>query len=420
MAGDVWRYRFYQMANGQPGFTSERHLFDLPINQVTFSSKLNDVGQFQGTVQMTDPGVQAALANQPPLDLLCERTALYVELNGNLVWGGVLQQSQYVASTKQTQIQGQDWWGYYTNSRFVAWNSSYTEADQLLIAADLMNIGLGNASNISQPGAQSPPVAAGYIIGGAVGVVLGPTPTGALAGTITSGTIITVAYAQSAFKNLGQAISDMGTAANGFDRSIDCAYTAGVPTKTYNLWYPRAGRTYQVQQASGAAVEFNFTGISGQDYQWTAGVTQCANVLFGAGSGGGNTAIASEAANPDLITQGWPLMEDSTSFTDIVSQNQLDQIALAYLNQVQLPVRQPQITYNVGNDSDQPLGSFAIGDDCRLVISPDPYFPIGYDSAGGNYGEIWWRIIQVQTTVSDDGKSNMVITLGMPPIIPGS
>lgn len=411
--GDQWRFRFYQMQTGLPGFTSELHLFDIPLSGVTFSTKLNNIGTMSGTIQMTDSGVQSALANQPSLDLLCDRTAVYVELNGNLVWGGIMQQAQYQSTKGQTKIQCQDWWGYFAGMRMITWNSSYTGVDQLLVAADLINIAQGNASSTSQ----IPNISAGYTAGGNVGVVLGPIATSALSGAVVSSQDVTVGYAQSAFKNLGQAISDIGTGANGYDWTIDVAYdTNGIPTKTFNLWYPRAGRTYQVQQASGAAVEFNMPGTSGQDYNWPSGVIQTANVLFAAGSGTGNSAISAEAASPDLLTTGWPLMENSTSFTDVIDQEQLDNIALAYLYQVQTPVRQPSVQYNPGSDSDQPLGSFAIGDDCRLIIAPDPFFQNGYDSARGNYGENWWRIIQVDTQVADDGKSNMTVSLATPPV----
>jgi hypothetical protein len=413
---DVWTYRFYQMQNGLTGFTSETHLFDLPLTAVTFSTKLGQVGTFQATVEQTDPSIQAILDGQPPWDLLLDRTAIYVDLNGALVWGGILQQSSYQASTQQTQLLGQDWWGYFANERIISWNSSYTNVEQLLMAADLINIAQGHASSSSQ----SPVLGAGYVTGGNVGVGLGTQAAAALAGSFSSGVSITVAWAESAFKNIGQAVSDMGTGANGFDWTIDVSYVSGVPTKTFNLWYPRAGRTYQKQQAAGSAVVFSLPGFSGQDYVWAAGATNPANVMFGAGSGSANSAIASIAANPQLLEEGWPILEDSTSFTDVNDQAQLDSITLAYLNQVQLPIRQPTIQYDVGSDSDQPLGSFAIGDDCRLIIAPDPYFPQGYDSSRGNLGENWWRIIETDVTVEDEGKSYMTVVLGLPPIFPGS
>ena len=192
-----------------------------------------------------------------------------------------------------------------------------------------------------------------------------------------------------------------------------------MPQKTFNLWYPRAGRTQQAQQAAGSAVVFNLAGTSGQDYILPAGVTQAANALFGAGSGAGNATIASLAANPNLLSEGWPLMENSVSFTDVNSQALLDQITLAYLNQVQLPVAQPQVFYNPGSDSDQPLGTFAIGDDARLIIDPDDFFPNGYDSSGGEIGEQWWRVIQTQVSVNEEGKSQMLVIFGTPPVFPG-
>jgi hypothetical protein len=279
-----------------------------------------------------------------------------------------------------------------------------------------MNIAQGAAS-ASGTGAQSPAIAAGYVVGGSVGVTMGPQAVAALAGTLTSGIDQTVAYASTAFKQVGQAISDLGTAAYGFDWTIDCAYASGVPAKTFNLWYPRAGRTQQQQQAAGSAVVFNMGGSSGQKYQWPTGVNQPSNVLFGAGSGSGNNAIASVASNPDLFDAGWPLTENSVSFTDVVSQALLDQITLAYLNAVQLPIALPEIWYNAGSDSDQPLGSFALGDDVRLMIPPDPYFQTGYDSAGTQSYEQWGRVQQVDVQVNDEGKSFMHLVLGTPPTI---
>lgn len=413
---DTWRYRFYAMQNGQPGFTSESHLFDLPLNKASFATILQQPGRWSGTVKLTDPGVKSALMGQPPLHLLEEKTAMYVELNGDLVFGGILQQVQYDALAQTAQLQGMDFWGYFAKSRIISWNASYTNVEQLLIAADLINIAQGNASSTSA----SPQIGAGYVVGGNVGVQLGTVAQEALAGTFTSGTAVTVAWAASAFKNIGQAVSDMGISALGFDWSIDVAYSTEVPTKTFNLWYPRAGRTEQAQNASGAAVVFDMGSTSGQGYKWQSGQTPPANVTFGAGSGAGSKAISAEAGDPSLLDEGWPLLEDSASYTDVVSQNLLDELTLAHLYARRLPISQVTVSYNAGSDSSQPVGSFAIGDDCRLIVPPDPYFPSGYDSAGTSLGENWWRIQQVTTTVNDEGKSKMDLILGLPPVLPGT
>lgn len=415
---DVWRYRFYQMANGQPGFTAESHLFDLPLNGVTFGSRLGQAGQLSGTIQMSDTTVQDALAGQPPLHLLADRTAVYVELNGDLVWGGVLQQPNYQSSTKQCQIQCQDWWGFFLNSRQISWNSSYANVDQLYIAADLLNCAMGAPYTSAQIPGYTPSYTG--VVGGGVGVLLGLTAQGALGGSYLSGITLTQSWLASANKAIGQAIADVGTAANGFDWTIDVAYdSSGNPTKTFNLWFPRAGRSYQTQQLTGGSVVFNLAGQSEQEYQWPTGTNKPGNTLYGIGSAAGATVPPAVASAPGLIQSGWPLLEDSVSFTDVSDPNLLSQLTQAYLNQVKYPVANPRITYNAGSDSDQPLGSFAMGDDARLIIPPDPYFQNGYDSARGNYGENWWRVIQTDVTVNDDGKSNMVLTFALPPTIVG-
>lgn len=414
--GDVWRYRFYQMQNGQPGFTSETHMFDLPLNGVTFGYKLNAVGQLTGNLQLSDVTVQDALAGQPSLDLLLDRTAVYVELNGDLVWGGVLQQANYDSMTKVAALVCQDWWGYFYNSRLIRWNATYTNADQLYIAADLINSAMG-----------APYTAGGYtpgysgVVGGVVGVSLGATAQGALNGSFTSGVTRTQSWLASSFKSIGQAVADLGNATNGFDWTIDVAYdSGGNPTKTFNLWYPRAGRTAQTQQLFGSETVFNMSGASGQNYKWPTGQKKPANDLFAAGSGAGGAAVEAEASDPGMLQQGWPLLEDNISLTDVSDQTLLNQLAQARLNQQKYPVRLPQVQYNAGADSDQPLGSFALGDDARLIIPPDVYFPNGYDSARGNFGEVWWRVVQNDVTVKDDGKSSMLITYALPPIIGGT
>jgi hypothetical protein len=413
---DTWRYRFYQMQNGQPGFTSESHLFDLPMNQVTFTTILQNTGSWSGKLQATDPAVKGALAGLPPLHLLCDRTAVYVELNGQLVYGGILQQVSYDSLAQQITLQGMDWWGYFNNGRIINWNANYTGTDQLLIAADLMNIAQGAASS----SAQTPALAANTVVAGSVGVLLGQIPTAALAGSYSSGNPQTQAWAASAYKPIGQAISDLGSSANGFDWTIDIAYVNGVPTKTFNLWYPRSGRTQQQQQTAGSAVTFDMGSSSGQKYVWVAGEIQTANILYGAGSGAGNTSITSEASAPVMWGQGYPLLQQSVSYTDILTQTLLDYVTQGNLIGLEYPVSQPQIQYNAGTDSNQPVGSYAIGDDVRLIIPPDPYFGTsGYDSEGTSTGEQWWRIQQVSVTVNDDGKSYQTLTLGTPPVFPG-
>ena len=413
---DSWRFKFYAMQNGQPGFTSESYLFDLPLNQVTFSSILGQVGSFSATVQMTDSAVKNVLLGQPPLHLLEDKTAIYVDLNGALVWGGILQQVGYDEDGQKAQLNGVDWWGYFALSRIISWNSSYSSIDQLLIASDLINIAQGNASTPSA----TPNIQANTVVGGNVGVQMGASATAALNGTYTSNVLISPAWRVASFKSIGQAVSDLGTTATGFDWTIDVAYDANKnPTKFFNIWYPRAGRTQQTQQIAGSAVVFDRGSTSGIKYSWPSGQSPPANTVYGAGAGAGAVSISSQQSDPSMLGQGWPLLEDSASFTDVSSQLLLDVLTRARMYSRRLPVSLPMMRYAAGNDSNQPLGSFALGDDCRLLIPPDPYFPTGYDSSRGNTGENWWRVIQAAVTVNDEGKSWMDLSFVLPPVLPG-
>jgi hypothetical protein len=420
---DVWRLLFYQMSNGEPHFTFEVPLFQVAGNSLTFSSKLNDVGQMSATIQQSDPGIVAAMKGLSPWHLLDERTSVYIDLNGRLVWGGILQQSSYQRSKHQTKIQAQEFWGYWMSNRLITWNASYTNVDQLFVAADLMNIAEGGGSIHTVPN-----IASGTVVGGNIGILQGQQAIAALASTRLSGVLVTVAYPATSLKQVGQAITDLATSSVGFDHSIDVGYAdsyilatygvgLGQPYKLFNLWYPRAGRTAQQQKTSGAQVIFHMRGLSGQDYVWNAGAVASANTVFGAGSGAGSTAITSTAANASLLTQGWPLTEAGVSWTDINDQNLLNHMTAAYLAQIQMPVAQPVIYYDPGENSDAPLGSFAMGDDCRVIIEPDDYFPNGYDSEGSGLGQQFWRIIAWQVNVTEQGRSQMQVTLGVPPVI---
>lgn len=389
MATDQWRYLFYAMQNGTPNFTSEVLLFALPMNSVSFTSKLNASGTFTGTCNLADPTVEKLLLGQPTFDLLCGKTAIYVELNGVLVWGGMLQTAKYQASSRQVQLGGVDWWAYFAQ-RIISWNASYSAQDQLFIASDLIN-------------------QAQAVVGGNVGVVV---PTAG-----TSGVNLTVSYLATDFKQISGAVNDIATNATGFDWSIDVQYVAGVPTKQFNLWFPRRGRTQQQQQAAGSAVTFVLNGASGQDYIWPADSSLQAITTYGSGAGGAGTGISSTASDPNVLNAGWPLLEDTISRADISQQSLLDAIVKGYQHGMEYPITLPEITYNVGAGSDQSIGTFTVGDDCRLIISPDAYFSAGYDSAV-NPG-VWWRICQLDVKVADQGLSQAHIVFARPPFIVG-
>ena len=68
---------------------------------VSFQNSLNAAGQFQGTVQLTDPGSSFAIASTLP-----GRTLLFITVDGTLRWSGFIIDSTYTRSTGQLVIRG--------------------------------------------------------------------------------------------------------------------------------------------------------------------------------------------------------------------------------------------------------------------------------------------------------------------------
>ena len=98
------------------------YLAELPLQQVTYSSVINGSGQFQATLNVEDPHVAAMdwiSATMPG------RTIIWIDIDGALVWGGVLLTRRYTMGSQTIQLGGNDLWSYF-NSRVQAADYSYT------------------------------------------------------------------------------------------------------------------------------------------------------------------------------------------------------------------------------------------------------------------------------------------------------
>lgn len=108
-------------------------LAELPLTQVTFSSVISAAGQFQGTLNIEDPRVAAIdwiTATEPA------RTLIWVDVDGALVWGGILWNRRYDDVQHTVTLTGNDLWSYF-NQRVQAADYSYTwmaPEDPMIIA----------------------------------------------------------------------------------------------------------------------------------------------------------------------------------------------------------------------------------------------------------------------------------------------
>src|SRR3569833_657772 len=67
-------------------------LDELPLSGVQFDKKLNDTGSQRGQLRVDDPEIRI---REPRLLAEPGRTALYVDRDGDLVWGGIVWTSRF-------------------------------------------------------------------------------------------------------------------------------------------------------------------------------------------------------------------------------------------------------------------------------------------------------------------------------------
>jgi len=316
-------------------------LAELPLSNVKFSRILNGAGAFRGTLKLGDAKVAALnpIASTQPA-----RTALYVDRDGALVWGGIIwTRGPYRPGTQSFDLGGMEFWSYFQirtkTSRYIVDTKAYAQQDQLFIARDLINYAQAKS-------------------GGSIGIVVNAE---------TSGVLRDRTYNSYDFTPVGQAIEQLSALLNGFDFSIEVAYVNGVPTKTFVPSYPRRGTS---AVTSGLLFEYPGNIV---DYIWPEDGTEQADTAYSIGLGQGATMLRSSSSVTSLLDVGYPLLEYLDSYKNVGTQSDLNAHAQADVIARANPVILPEIY--VRADADPVLGSYGTGDDVRLRINDGARFP---------------------------------------------
>ena len=371
--------------------TSYRYLFaDLLTNQinaelnltnVNFTQQLNAAGTFSGDLLISDSTLTVSNILNSTIPA---RTALYVDRDGVLVWGGVVWHRQYNSATQRIQITGQEFESYF-DKRIVynpsATASVFTNTDQLTIAQTLVNT------------AQSLP-------NGNIGVIVPATTSGKLVPSIT--------YYNYQLKTVYAALRDLAQQSNGassgfgFDFNIQVAYDgAGNPTKTLQIGYPQAGNRYSASNAS--APVFEFPAGNTNSYEYTEDGSLAANRIWVAGAGSNEGKNLQVASDTSKLTAGWALIEIADNRTDINDTTTLQNLAAGQLAAVSYP---PVSLKLVAPPFQSPVfGSYNIGDDVRVRIRDD-FFPNGIDTT--------YRLVALNVTAGENAAELVTLTLTLP------
>ena len=364
-------------------------LAELPFAKVTFSQRLNTPGSFTGTLKLSDRGV----ANLDPIGATNpSKTLTLIDLDGQIIWGGLNSTRTFSNTTHGLTVAGRETWAYFTQRLQAA---DYTVPNPLSAHWN------ANPADACQVAAQI--VADAIAVTGSAFSAMGIT----IREEFSNPNPIACSYPLSQLQTVDSIVSTLATTGyeTGFDFGIGWEWSNGqgsTPVPTLFIDYPRRGLAYT---GNSPALYVD----AAMEYTWPEDATQQANSVVGTASGSGAISSAAGPARA-VLGNGYPLLESTTSYSNVSTQAQLDACTDDDWALLMWPVVTATVTLPLLGDP--VIGSYIVGDDMRLVISPDERFPSGVDTN--------MRCTGIDATVADDGLSTQTITLGsalsLPPV----
>lgn len=357
----------------QSGSTANPIISELPFTDVNFTQQLNSIGSFQGHVLLSGFNTNNQNVYEGTIPGKTILWVLYsdpVTLTSIPVWSGVIWAREYDSSSQTLSIGAQEMMSLY-NRRRISTTKDYSATfyDPMYIAYQLMQYAEG----------------------------LTHGKTGLTYNTNSSVYATKKLYEGYELKSVYQAIKDL--ASNFFDFKIaPLVDGSGNLINKFYLGDP-LGVTYSTSDLLASVFQFPGNVV---EYKFPEDASGAANKLYGLGYGANNTKIVAKAIDPSKITTGdWPLLEDTTNYTDIGDLQLLKDLTLGQLNAVSYPPTTVEIVIPPYIDPIYP--SYNIGDQVRVDIRDD-YFPSGLN------GEVL-RIVAISVNPGENGPSRVTLTL---------
>jgi hypothetical protein len=341
-------------------------LAELPITGVAFNQQLNQAGTFQAHLLLS--GINSFQYNVDA-STIPGRTAIYVDRNGVIVWGGIIWGRDYNSSSQTLSITAREFESYFERRRITT-DTVFANVDQLTVAQTLFN------------NAQSAPF-------GNIGVIV---PTN------TSGVLVDRIYYAYELKQVYGAVQDLSRALDGFDFNIQTSYSSGDIIKTLVMGYPRIGTVYSSTDPS--AVVFNFPAGNVVEYAYPEDGSIAANTIYGLGAGSNEGKLIATASDATKFADGWALLEDQANYSDTTDATLLSELAQGQVSALSYPPTTVKVV--VPAYVDPVFGTYKIGDDARLMIT-DSRFPTGLDEI--------YRIVGLNVQPGEDSPERVTITL---------
>lgn len=366
---------------------------ELPLHGVSFSTVLNDAGEFRGQLAIGDRRIGV---REPQRVTEPGRTALYVARDGVLVWGGVIWTSKYSSPERMLEIGAAGFLSYFDRRRVLPATydparddvatlvTTYEGVDQAEIARSLIRTAQGHP-------------------GGDIGVQTDPltppdTATASKPGSVVTAQAVpsvtsqprSLTYRGYELKSVGEALRELAALDDGPDFLIDVAFgPGGRPVRRLQVGEPRLGQN--------GAPHFWEYGANLVSYTWPQDGASMASRVFALGAGSETGQLIEVSTDASRIDAGWPLTETEVSHIHVEDRGLLGSIASAQLSAVARPVVLPELV--VRADREPVLGSYQAGDHAQVVVK-DGFFP------GGK--EFRVRILGIEVSPGDDAGEELV------------
>lgn len=331
-------YRFF----AEDIVTGQIKTQELLLSGWSVSDTLNRPGSLTASLSLSDQDATEEV-------LSAYRTAIYLERDGLIEWGGILMPPSLSIGAQELSVQAIGWLGYW-DRRIIRTDYQPDDVDQFLIVQQLV------------ADAQDEVVFGdGYDLGITVG-------WSALSGVTR---VRTQDYRPFQAKNLGDALRNLAALESGFDYSM--TYTVNAATdridKEITLYYPRKGRD------TGFMLKYDRNGQGGNVIaRGFADQVPFAWVGDGWGSGADETRLSSPYIDATLRNV-YPPFDAAPSWTSVTEQTTLDQNTEQWFRSRNRPRLTPVL--RVDPDRYPKWGDWELGDTVNVDIVD------GYGSTNG-------------------------------------
>jgi hypothetical protein len=339
-------------------------LAELPLQGVVYETLLSGIGTLRAVLPINDE----TLPLGPLAATVGGRTALYVDRDGVIVWGGIIWTRQPTAGG--ITIQAAEFLSYYQR-RYITQTLSTVPSN--LVSSAYVPTGARLYADqryllwsLFQYAAIDPNgdigIDTNYLTGVADGITRERTYNGFERPEI---------YAT---------MQQLSTADDGFDFGIEIGWTpiinneAPVRYRRARSWFPRRGRT---ADDSGLVFSKGGPAASIVAYDWPEDYTAMSTRVHALGDGDGEARLTAVASESDLLASGWPLLESVESYDGVTQVATLRGHAAAdLLARSRAPVAP---WFDVLADADPAFGSYSVGDEALFSLAPEPRWPDGLD-----------------------------------------